>query len=131
MKHILEFFHDVIPIVFVVGIVALVFVFFNHTKNLAAAGMEKAYTFDEELENADVLVYDQMTVSGADVIAFVRTYYKDSNSKGAFSIKVSNINSGAALTTKDISAQVNNNTRYKCQVSRDGGTVQSVTFQKQ
>lgn len=130
MKHILEFFHDIIPIVFVVGIVALAFIFFNHTKNLAAAGIEKSYTFDAQLENSDVLVYDQMTVSGADVVRFVKDFYKVSGTVGAFRISISNVNSGTAIATNDVSTQVSNSARYTCNVVSDNGSLTSVTFTK-
>lgn len=130
MKHILEFFHDIIPIVFVVGIIAVAFIFYNHTKNLASAGVEKAYTFDAQLQNADVLVYDQMTVSGADVIKFVKDFYKASGTTGAFDIIVSNVNAGSKLTTNDVTTTVSNAARYVCTVKSDGGTVTNVTFSK-
>lgn len=127
MKHILEFFHDIIPIVFVVGIIAIAFVLYNHTKNLAAAGVEKAYTFDAQLQNADVLVYDQMTVSGTDVIRFVKDYYKES---GSFDICISNINGGGKVSGSDVSSSVAGAARYDCMVKTNTGTVTSVTFQK-
>ncbi len=130
MKHILEFFHDIIPIVFVVGIIAVAFIFYNHTKNLAAAGVEKAYTFDEQLKYADVLVYDQMTVSGADVIKFVKDFYKASGTTGAFDIIVSNVNAGSKLATGDVTATVSSAAKYVCTVKSDGGTVTNVTFLK-
>ena len=130
MKHILEFFHDIIPIVFVVGIIAVAFIFYNHTKNLAAAGVEKAYTFDEQLQYADVLVYDQMTVSGADVIKFVKDFYKASGTTGAFDIIVSNVNAGSKLATSDVTTTVSSAAKYVCTVKSDGGTVTNVTFLK-
>ena len=130
MKHILEFFHDVIPIVFVVGIIAVAFIFYNHTKNLASTGVEKVYTFDEQLQHADVLVYDQMTVSGADVIRFVKDFYKTSGTTDAFDISVSNVNAGSKLLTNDVTTVVSSAAKYVCTVKCDGGTVTNVTFLK-
>ncbi|MFA9463298.1 MAG: hypothetical protein ACERKN_03290 [Velocimicrobium sp.] len=130
MKHILEFFHDIIPIVFVVGIIAVAFIFYNHTKNLATAGVEKAYTFDAQLQNADILVYDQMTVSGADVVSFVRDFYKSSSTSGTFDIIISNVNAGSKITSSDVSAIVSNAAKYTCSVKSDSGRVSCVTFLK-
>ncbi len=130
MKHILEFFHDIIPIVFVVGIIAVAFIFYNHTKNLASAGVEKSYTFDAQLQNADVLVYDQMTVSGADVIKFVKDFYKASGTTGAFDISVSNVNAGSKLVSNDVTTTVSSGAKYICTVKSDSGTVTNVTFLK-
>lgn len=127
MKHILEFFHDIVPVIFVVGIIAVAFVFYNHTRNLAAAAVEKSYTFDEQLNNADILVLDQMTVSGADVKKFVKDFYKVSS----FDISISHINGGTRLTTNDVSLLVSSAATYLCTVKSHKGTVTSVAFSKQ
>lgn len=131
MKHILEFFHEVIPIVFVVGMIAVAFIFYNHIRNLANAGLEKTSTFDEQLENADVLVYDGMKVSGADVVRFAFDFYQAAGTLNAFEIMVSDYNGGKAITNADISTGIRAGASYRCVVKRENGTVKSATFTKQ
>ncbi|MEG1457871.1 MAG: hypothetical protein RSB37_00980 [Acetivibrio sp.] len=128
MKHILEFFHDVIPIVFVVGMLAIAFVFYNHTKNLAAAGIEKTYSFDEQLENADIYAYDGMTVSGRDVIFFAQEFFKSPGTKGSFAIVINS--QGSGITTSDVSSQVERNASYICDIKEEKGVLKSATFTK-
>ncbi len=130
MRHILQFFHDIIPIVFVVGIIGVAFIFYNHTKNQAATGLAKTYTYDAELENSDITVYDGMTVSGSDVIQFAKHFYKSSSTSEYFPITVSNINAGAALTSSDISSGISSKSIYTCSVTSSSGVVTAVVFTK-
>lgn len=129
MKHILEFFHDVIPIVFVVGIVAVAFVFYNQTRSLAAAGVEKTQAFESQLKTADVLVYDGMTVSGMEVKEFVKSFYKPAGQDGTFAITISSVNGDKAITNPEIPG-VGNRESFLCTVKRKESIIQSVAFTK-
>lgn len=129
MRHLLEFFKDIIPIVFVVGIVAVGFLFYSHVKSVASSGMEKIYSMDLEIENSDILVYDGMTVSGSEIVTFVKKNFKTAGTQGAFAISVSDINAGSTLTSKNLTGIVNS-ALYTCAVTTENGSVKTVTFTK-
>lgn len=120
-------------------IISILFMQFKSASNLGNAVTDQISDTTEDIKNNDILQYDGMTVSGADVVNFYKKHLGDytSGQTGPFTIVIggtsySNGASVSLLRDSSSGAYVKPTAKYKCSVTRNAnGMITKVTFTKQ
>ena len=121
-----------------VVVISILFVQFQQANQMSGIVGENMTDMTDDIKNSDIMQYDGLEVTGADVVNFYKKHLGDytSGETGPFAVVIggTSYQNGASVSSlrdSSSSAYVKPTARYKCTVTKNAnGVITKVTFTK-